>query len=140
MEIYPLLATAMLEQLRARPERLDAAARRRRLDEISAIARKAVRLSRRRHCYYAPALRVQAAAAFLTGDQHRAANLFARSLAHAQKVGATLQLGETHFEMGRCLAEAKAGERARPHFEAALTLFENAEARTFVQRVTPFLG
>jgi serine/threonine protein kinase/tetratricopeptide (TPR) repeat protein len=139
VEIYTLLATAMLEQLRASPEWLDAAARRRRLDEISAIARKAVQLSRRRHCYYAPALRVRATAAFLSGDERRAANLFARSLAHAQRVGATLQLGETHFEMGRCLAEAKAVGRARPHFEAALTLFENAQARTFVQRVTPFL-
>jgi tetratricopeptide (TPR) repeat protein len=140
VEIYPLLATAMLEQLRASPEQLDAAARRRRLGEISAVARKAMLLSRRRHCYYAPALRIGGAAAFLAGDERRAARLFGRSLAHAERVGATLQLGETHFEMGRCLMETKAGDRARPHFEAALSLFEKAEARTFVQRLAPHLG
>lgn len=139
VEIYPLLATAMLEQLRAGAEWRHAAARRRRLEEISAIARKAMQLSRRRHCYYAPALRVGAAAAFLTGDERRAMTLFDKSLAHAERVGAILQLGETHVEMGRCLVEANAGDRARPHFEAALALFENAGARTFVQRVTPLL-
>ena len=139
VEIYPLLAAAMLQQLRASAEWVDTAARRRRLDEISAVARRAIRLSRRRHCYYAPALRVRAAAAFLAGDEHLAAGLFARSLAHAERVGAILQRGETHFEMGRCLMEAKADGQARPHFEAALTLFETAEARTFVQQVAALL-
>jgi hypothetical protein len=41
--------------------------------------------------------------------------------------------------MGRCLSEVNAGDRTRPHLEAALALFEKAEARTLVQRVAPFL-
>ena len=139
VEIYPLLATALLERLRGSAAWADGGARRRRLDEISAIARKAMQLTRRRHCYHAPALRVGAAAAFLAGDERRAMTLIAKSLAHAETVGATLQSGETHFEMARCLLEANAGDRARPHLEAALARFENAGARTFVQRVAPLL-
>lgn len=140
VEIYPLLAAAKLEQYRMDRERLDAAPQRRRLDEISGIARKGTQLCRRRHCYYAPALRVRAAAAALAGENRPAANLFARSLAHAEMVGATLQLGETHFEMGRCLIDAGQREQARPHLEAARALFETAGARTLLQRVAPLIG
>jgi tetratricopeptide (TPR) repeat protein len=140
VEIYALLATALLEQLRTSNDLRGPAARRRRLDEISAIARKATRLSWRRHCYYAPSLRIRAAAASLAGDNHRADRLFARSLAHAQTVGAALQLGETHSEIGRCLMDGNQRDRARPHFAAARALFETADARTLLRRVAAFSG
>jgi tetratricopeptide (TPR) repeat protein len=139
VEIYPLLATVMLEQLRAGAERCDAADRRRRLQLISRISRKAIQLSKRRHCYYAPSLRVSATAAFLKGEYDRAQKMFARSIAHAEKVGATLQLGETHLEMGRCLMDAQRAEEARPHFQAALTLFERAQAAAYVERASAYM-
>ncbi len=140
VEIYPLLATALLEQLRRDDPGLDPAERRERLSRASKIARQGVRLSKRRHGYHAPALRAAGTAAFLSGQRDRAWTLFSRSIVHAEKVGASLQLGETHLELGRCLKEAGDQQQARRQFDTALDLFERAQAGTYVERANSLNG
>ena len=139
VEIYPLLATAHLAQLRSEEPVLSARERCERLARIGRIARTGMSLSKRRRGYYAPSLRAAAVAAFLSGERDRAAKLFSRSMSHAEKVGAPLQLGETHLELGRCLAEAGDRQQGQHHLEAALRLFERAQAQPFAKRALALL-
>jgi len=129
----------MLEQLRSEEPGLPAAQRRERLVRIERIARTGMSLSKRRRGYYAPALRAAAVAAFLSGERDRASKLFSRSMAHAEKVGAPLQLGETHLELGRCLAEAGDEQQGHRHLETALELFDRAQAQPFAERASALL-
>lgn len=134
IEIYPLLAAARLEQLE-RQTHLSLWERRRRLGEISAIARKAVRLSKRRRHFHSPALRAAALCRWRQGRPRKATKLFERSVAVAEQLGAPLQLGEAHETWGRCLADAGRTSEGRDHLERAHQLFERAGAVPFVTRV-----
>jgi tetratricopeptide (TPR) repeat protein len=134
IEIYPLLALARLEQLQSQTD-LSEDKRRAKLDEIAALAGKAIRLSKRRRHYRSPALRAAASCCWRQGRRRQAERLFARSTATAEQLGAPLQLAETHQTWGDCLVDAGDRNEGRAHLERAHDLFGRAGAVPLAARV-----
>jgi tetratricopeptide (TPR) repeat protein/predicted Ser/Thr protein kinase len=139
VEIYSLLAFARLEQI-ASEAHLHDWQRRRRLKTIAALARKAMRLSRRRRHHHVPALRAAAVCAWRSGARRRAVKLFERSAQLAEEIGSPLQRAETLEAWGRCLLDAGDGARARDLLTPARTIYERAGAAPLVSRVQVLLG
>ena len=69
------------------------------------------------------------------GHPRRALDLFAQSIACAERQGAPIMLADAHFELGRRLRELGGdAPAARRHLETALALYRQSEAAPYVSR------